>query len=198
MVMETAVSRRQHRGGDWRRPTGCSPIEPNNARALATKGLIQVAGLAAARIDRRRRPGARRASSSSAPSTPRRTIPWRSRLIIDSFVTQGVLPPDDAQNALYTAMELAPSDGELRYQLARDFEQRHMIPRGDRDHPAGRLSGARIAATNPKASAARASEREAARAPGRARSGTRPRSKCSPGSRRGSADGRQRRRQPAH
>ena len=45
-----------------------------------------------------------------------------------SFVMQGVLPPEDAQNALYTAMELAPSDGELRYQLARDFEQRHMIP----------------------------------------------------------------------
>ena len=29
---------------------------------------------------------------------------------------------------LYSAMELAPSDGELRYQLARDFELRHMIP----------------------------------------------------------------------
>jgi hypothetical protein len=40
---------------------------------------------------------------------------------------QGVLPPEDAQNALYSAMELAPSDGELRYQLAHDFEQRHMI-----------------------------------------------------------------------
>ena len=45
-----------------------------------------------------------------------------------SFVMQGVLPPDDAQSTLYSAMELAPSDRELRYEVARDFEQRHMIP----------------------------------------------------------------------
>jgi hypothetical protein len=45
-----------------------------------------------------------------------------------SFLAQGVLPPADAQNALYSATELAPSDSELRYELARDFEMRHMIP----------------------------------------------------------------------
>ena len=41
---------------------------------------------------------------------------------------QGGVPPEEAQNALYDAMELAPSDGEIRYELARDFEQRRMIP----------------------------------------------------------------------
>jgi hypothetical protein len=41
---------------------------------------------------------------------------------------RGVLPPPEAQNALYDAMELAPSDAELRYRLARDFELREMIP----------------------------------------------------------------------
>ena len=94
-----------------------------------------------------------------------------------SFVMQGVLPPDDAQNALYTAMELAPSDGELRYQLARDFEQRHMIREA-------------IAIIRPEAYQARASRRRirgrAARAARSARSATgrpgrcatKPRSKC--------------------
>ncbi|MGZ8347442.1 MAG: hypothetical protein ACXWUP_10065, partial [Allosphingosinicella sp.] len=57
-----------------------------------------------------------------------RTDPVVLEAYYDSFVMQGVLPPEDAQNALYTAMELAPSDGELRYKLARDFETRAMIP----------------------------------------------------------------------
>ena len=93
-----------------------------------------------------------------------------------SFVMQGVLPPEDAQNALYSAMELAPSDGELRYQLARDFEQRHMIPEA--------IAIIRpeayqvpIAAMNRKASGAAA--RSARRASGRpGGSTTKPRSKC--------------------
>jgi hypothetical protein len=37
------------------------------------------------------------------------------------------LPPDDAQNALYTAHDLAPSDSEISYKLALDFERRDMI-----------------------------------------------------------------------
>ena len=48
--------------------------------------------------------------------------------VVNSFVAQGVSPPESAQNALYAAMELAPSDGELRYKVARDFEHRNMIP----------------------------------------------------------------------
>ena len=37
------------------------------------------------------------------------------------------IPPDDAQAALYRAMELAPSDGDLRFKVAADFERRDMI-----------------------------------------------------------------------
>jgi hypothetical protein len=102
-------------------------VEPRNARALATKGLIQSAGLVAAHSNE---PAAWRAARqlliqamAAAPHDP---------VVLEayyrSFVMQGAMPPDDAQNALYSAMELAPSDRELRYELAHDFEQRHMIP----------------------------------------------------------------------
>ena len=102
-------------------------VEPNNARALATKGLIQVAGLAAAQN--------RDAAAWNAARAPllraRRAAP-RDPLVLRAFyrgyAMQGGLPPEEAQNALYDAMELAPSDGEIRYELARDFEQRRMIP----------------------------------------------------------------------
>jgi hypothetical protein len=39
-------------------------------------------------------------------------------------------------------MELAPSDDQLRYRVAWDFEQRGMIPGGDRHDPPRRLPGA--------------------------------------------------------
>ena len=126
MVMETA-----YLAGDNAAASAAADrllaIEPNNARALTTRGSIQIAGLAAAH------------STSAAAWAGARDNFLRARraaandpLVLEayyqSFVAQGVLPPEDAQNALYSAMELAPSDGELRYQLARDFEQRRMIP----------------------------------------------------------------------
>jgi tetratricopeptide (TPR) repeat protein len=45
----------------------------------------------------------------------------------DSHAALRSVPPDDAQAALYRAMELAPSDGNLRYKVAADFEKRGMI-----------------------------------------------------------------------
>ena len=102
-------------------------IEPNHARALATRGMVQVAGLAAA--------GNRDAAAWNAAREPlaraRRAAPRDPvvlRAFYRGFAMQGGVPPEEAQNALYDAMELAPSDGEIRYELARDFEQRRMIP----------------------------------------------------------------------
>lgn len=102
-------------------------LEPGNGRALATKGLILAAGLAAAHNSDAAAWSAARQFLVRAMSVAQ-TDPVVLQAFYQSFVMQGVMPPDDAQNALYSAMELAPSDGELRYQLARDFEQRHMIP----------------------------------------------------------------------
>jgi len=102
-------------------------IAPDHARALATKGLVQAAGLAAARsADPAAWSAARMFLSRAVRAAPGDPVVLQA--YYQSYVIQGVLPPEDAQNALYTAMELAPSDGELRYRLARDFEQRRMIP----------------------------------------------------------------------
>ncbi|HEV7658600.1 MAG TPA: hypothetical protein VGO55_02020 [Allosphingosinicella sp.] len=102
-------------------------IEPNHARALATKGLIQGAALAAVRAtDAASWNGPRQLLRRAVNSA--RTDPVVLAAYYRSFQMQGVLPPEDAQNALYTAMELAPSDDELRYSVALDFEQRGMIP----------------------------------------------------------------------
>jgi len=102
-------------------------LDPNHARALATKGLIRSAALAAARsTDAAAWNGARQYLRRAVNAA--RTDPVVLEAYYRSFLIQGALPPEDAQNALYSAMELAPSDDELRYSLARDFEQRGMIP----------------------------------------------------------------------
>ena len=37
------------------------------------------------------------------------------------------MPPDTAQNALYVAHDLAPSDDEISYKLALDFDRRNLV-----------------------------------------------------------------------
>ena len=44
----------------------------------------------------------------------------------DSFVSEGVLPPASAQNALMNALDAVPQDDSLRVEVARDFEKREM------------------------------------------------------------------------
>lgn len=102
-------------------------VESGNARALVTKGLIQCAGLAGAHsTDAAAWRAARQFLVRAVNAAP--SDPVVLEAYYNSYVMQNVLPPEDAQSALYSAMELAPSDGELRYALARDFEQRRMIP----------------------------------------------------------------------
>ena len=126
MVMETA-----YLAGDTAGALAAAnrllAIEPNNARALTTRGMTQLAGLAAAHNhDPAAWTAARAPLLQAKQAAPR--DPLVLRAFYRGYAMQGVLPPEDAQNALYDAMELAPSDGEIRYELARDFEQRHMIP----------------------------------------------------------------------
>ena len=102
-------------------------VDPNNARALMTRGMIQVAGLAAAQNR-----DAAAWNAARAPLVRAKQLAPRDPLVLRAFyrgfALQGGLPPEEAQNALYDAMELAPSDGEIRYELASDFERRRMIP----------------------------------------------------------------------
>lgn len=102
-------------------------LDPDNARGLMYKGLLRVDALRAAETadadawNEARQPILR--ANAEKPEDP-----LIYEAYYDSFVAQGVLPPPEAQNALYTAVELAPSDSDLRYKLALDFEHRDMIP----------------------------------------------------------------------
>jgi hypothetical protein len=101
-------------------------VAPNDPRGLLQKGLAEMERLKAASSSDAKAWNAARQyfvrASRIAPKDP---------LILegyyDSYAGQGVLPPEAAQSALYTAMELAPSDPGLRYKVAADFEQRAML-----------------------------------------------------------------------
>jgi hypothetical protein len=101
-------------------------IEAGHPRALVIKARVQLAALRASGVSEAAQWNAARLllvrARRAAP-----TDPMVLTAIYESFVAQGVQPPESAQNALYTAMEAAPSDGELRYRLALDFERRGMI-----------------------------------------------------------------------
>lgn len=101
-------------------------VAPDNARALMRKGRLEVELL---RVNRSTDPagwaGARRHLRRAMDLAP--NDPLVHEAFYDSFTAEGVLPPDIAQNALYTAHELAPSDSELNYKLALDFERRDLI-----------------------------------------------------------------------
>jgi len=101
-------------------------IEPGNARAMVSRGRAQMAGLRAAGVTEAAQWDAIRQLFTRAHNAARND-PIVLEAFYDSYIAQGVMPPDNAQAALYTAMELAPSDGELRYKLALDFERRDMI-----------------------------------------------------------------------
>jgi hypothetical protein len=94
---------------------------------MATKARLQLAALRSANSnDAQARAASRALLARAVAAAPNDPIVLEA--YYDSFAEQGTMPPEEAQNALYTAMELAPSDGELRYKLAKDFETRNMIP----------------------------------------------------------------------
>ncbi|HEX2764472.1 MAG TPA: hypothetical protein VHM92_11620, partial [Allosphingosinicella sp.] len=101
-------------------------IAPNHAQALMQKGKLAVDALKAAQSrDPKAWAAARQYLIRANKLAPK--DPLVLEAYYDSFRMQGVLPPESAQNALYHAMELAPSDDDLRYKVAADFEQRNMI-----------------------------------------------------------------------
>jgi hypothetical protein len=100
---------------------------PNDARGLMMRGLLAIDALGASG---NRSPEAWVAAR--APIDRARALSPNDPLIqeafYDSFAMLMPIPPDEAQEALYRAMELAPSDSRLRYKVASDFERRDMIP----------------------------------------------------------------------
>jgi tetratricopeptide (TPR) repeat protein len=102
-------------------------VEPNNARGLMRKSKLLTEGLRDAHsTDAAAWDAARQYIVRANRAAP--TDPIVLEAYYDSFAAQGQLPPASAQNALYQAMKLAPSDDELRFKVAGDFEKRDMIP----------------------------------------------------------------------
>jgi tetratricopeptide (TPR) repeat protein len=101
-------------------------VAPDDPRGLLQKALVTLAGLKAAGSTDAKAWGEARAylvrAAKIAPQDPLILAAYH-----ESYRSQGVLPPEAAQNALYSAMELAPSDDDLRYRVAADFEQRDML-----------------------------------------------------------------------
>ncbi|HEX8526962.1 hypothetical protein, partial [Allosphingosinicella sp.] len=101
-------------------------VAPNDSRGLLQKALAEIDRLkAASSRDPKAWSSARQylvRASRVAPNDP-----LVLEAFYDSYAGQGIVPPEPAQAALYKAHELAPSDGDLRYKLASDFEKRDMI-----------------------------------------------------------------------
>ncbi|HMT40587.1 MAG TPA: hypothetical protein PKC48_07995 [Sphingorhabdus sp.] len=101
-------------------------LSPNNAKAMAIKGMVQVDKLLAAK-----------STDDAAFAEARKPI--RAAIKIDpnlatahvglykSYSLRGILPPAEAQNGLMKAHQLIPRDRDIRYMLAKDFEDRGFI-----------------------------------------------------------------------
>jgi len=99
---------------------------PDDPRGLLQKALIEMDRLkAASSKDPAAWAAVRQYLVRASKARPQ--DPLILEAYYDSYSGQGTLPPEPAQAALYHAMELAPSDSDLRYKLASDFEKRDMI-----------------------------------------------------------------------
>jgi len=100
---------------------------PQDPRGLMYQGLLAIDELAKAG-------GGSAAAFAEARRPIQRAVqvqpndPLIHEALYTSYAAMGGLPPEEAQAALYRAMELAPSDSRLRYRVAADFEKRNMIP----------------------------------------------------------------------
>ncbi|MET1111685.1 MAG: hypothetical protein ABWX67_09190 [Allosphingosinicella sp.] len=99
---------------------------PNDPRGLLHKALAEMERLKAASARDATGWNAARQylirASKLAPNDP-----LVLEAYYDSYAGQGIMPPEAAQAVLYKAHELAPSDSDLRYKLAADFEKRDMV-----------------------------------------------------------------------
>lgn len=101
-------------------------VQPGNRKAGFHKAMNAVDQLAAAKsTDAAAWDKARAgimAAIKAAPDTPQFLAGY-----YQSFRLQGQLPPVGAQNGLVRAHQLLPQNGDLRYGVALDYEQRNMI-----------------------------------------------------------------------
>lgn len=99
-------------------------LDPGNVTGMTEKGKALLGVLDTASTAQQWADGRawlEKAAAASATATDPRVA------LFQSYEKQGVMPAVEAQNRLVEAFQLIPQNDDIRYLLARDFEQRGMI-----------------------------------------------------------------------
>jgi hypothetical protein len=98
-----------------------SVLAPDDPQAMLHQALIQMDALRDAKsTDAAAWTKARHLIVAASRKAPDDAVILKA--YFDSFGMQGITSTPDAHNALFKALDLVPADGEVRYQLAADFE----------------------------------------------------------------------------
>jgi hypothetical protein len=101
-------------------------LEPRSTEAVMWKARLEMAAMAkAGNTDGKAWEAVRQRLLAAHKASP--GDPFILEAYYDSFALARAEAPAGAQNALYRAFELLPQSEDLRYKLARDFEQRGLI-----------------------------------------------------------------------
>jgi hypothetical protein len=101
--------------------TRWSAVAPDDPQAMLHQALLQMDALRDAKsTDAAAWTKARRMIVTASRKAPADAVILKA--YFDSFKMQGIASSADAHNALFRALDLVPADGEVRYQLASDFE----------------------------------------------------------------------------
>lgn len=99
-------------------------LQPGDMTGLTHLGIAQAGVLTPQSDDavwEAARASLREAITASATAVEPRVA------LFQTYLDQGVMPSDEAQNQMVIAFKLLPSNDDIRYLLARDFEQRDFI-----------------------------------------------------------------------
>ena len=101
-------------------------IAPNDGLALAAQADARSDMLVAARsTDPVQWREVRQIYGAAAKAMPDR--PQILRGFYETYLRQGIMPPESAQNALYSAFTMLPQEDGLRHEVAADFERRGLL-----------------------------------------------------------------------
>lgn len=120
--LRAEADRRAEEHGDYAAAvTAWNAAAPDDPEAVTHLALLKMDDLRAAKsTDAAAWTAARRLIVNASRKAPNNAVILKA--YFDSYGMQGIATTADAHNALYKALDLVPADGEVRYQLAADFE----------------------------------------------------------------------------
>ena len=120
--LRAEADRRAEEHGDYAAAVAAwNAATPDDPEAMTHLALLKMDDLRAAKsTDTAAWTAARRLIVNASRKAPNNAVILKA--YFDSYGMQGIATTADAHNALYKALDLVPADGEVRYQLAADFE----------------------------------------------------------------------------